>query len=197
MLALARRAHIHAVINEVLDRLHQPHLFGLSVHHGQENHAEAFLHLRVLEKLVQDDLRFGAAFQLDNNPHAVAPRLIANIGDIVNDFVIHQLRNAFHNLGFVNLVGNFPHDNGFASLVQVFNGGLGAHHKFAASVRVCGFNSAAAVDVSARRKVRAFYNFQDLFERCGWSIDQQNRSFHDFRKIMWRNIRGHAHSDSV
>ena len=64
--------HVHAVINEVLDGLHQPHFFGLSIHHRQENHAEAFLHLRVLEKLVQDDLRFGAAFQLDHHPHSVA-----------------------------------------------------------------------------------------------------------------------------
>ena len=92
----------------MLDRLYQPHLLGLAVHHRQENHAETFLHLRVLEKLVQDDLRFRAALQLHHNAHAVAARLIAHIGNIVNDLVIHQLRNALHDLGFVHLVGNFP-----------------------------------------------------------------------------------------
>ena len=38
--------HVNAVIDEMLDRLHQAHFLGLSVHHGQEDHAEAFLHLR-------------------------------------------------------------------------------------------------------------------------------------------------------
>ncbi len=36
--------HVDAVIDEVLDGLHQPHFLGLAVHHGQEDHAEALLH---------------------------------------------------------------------------------------------------------------------------------------------------------
>src|SRR5207244_10654002 len=45
--------HVHAVVNEILDRLHQPHLFRLAMSHSQEHHAELFLHLAVLKDLVE------------------------------------------------------------------------------------------------------------------------------------------------
>ena len=79
----------------------------LAVHHGQEDHGEAFLHLRVLVELVQDDLRFGAALQLDDDAHAVAIGFVANVGDVVDDFVVHQVGDALDELGFVDLVRNF------------------------------------------------------------------------------------------
>ncbi len=50
----------------------------LAVDHGQEDHGEALLHLRVLVELVEDDLRFGAALELDDDAHAVAIALVAN-----------------------------------------------------------------------------------------------------------------------
>src|SRR5207245_11703095 len=39
--------HVHAMIDEVLDGLDQPHLLGLCIPHGQQDHPEASLHLRV------------------------------------------------------------------------------------------------------------------------------------------------------
>jgi hypothetical protein len=124
-------------------------------------------------------------------------RLIAHVGDVVNDFVIHQLRNAFHDLRFVYLIGNFANDNRFATLVQVFNRCLGPHYKLATAMCVGGFNAAASINVSAGGEVRAFYDFQDLFQRRGWSVHQQNRGFHNFREVVWRNVCRHAHGDSV
>ena len=40
----ADRAYIDAMIDEVFDRLDQPHFLRLGVDDGQQNHAEAFLH---------------------------------------------------------------------------------------------------------------------------------------------------------
>jgi hypothetical protein len=175
----------------------QPHLFGLAVHHRQEDHAEPFLHLRVLEELVQDDLRFGAALQFDHDAHAIAARFVAHVGDIVNHLVIDQLRNAFHDLRFVHLVGNFPHDDRLAVLGHVFDCGLGAHHKLAAAVGVGSFNPAASVDVSAGREVRPFHDLENFFERRGRVVHQHNGRFHDFNQVVRRNVRRHAHGDSV
>ncbi len=189
--------HVHAVVDEVLERLHQPHLFRLAIHHGQENHAEAFLHLRVLEQLVQDDLRLGAALQLHHNAHAVAARFVAHVGDIVDDLVIYQLRNALHDLGFVHLVGNFPHDDRLASLVQVFNRGFGAHHKLAPAMRIGSFNPAAPVDVRSGGEVRAFHDLENFFERRGRSVHQCDGRFNDFREVVGRNVCRHAHGNAV
>ena len=63
--------HIDAVIDEVLDGLHQAHFLRLAIDHGQEDHAEAFLHRGMLEELVEHDLRLATTLQLDNNAHAV------------------------------------------------------------------------------------------------------------------------------
>ena len=76
--------HIDAMVDEVLDRLDQSHFLRLAVDHGEEDHAEALLHLGVLEELVEHDLRFGAALELDHNAHAFAVALVADVGDVVD-----------------------------------------------------------------------------------------------------------------
>ncbi len=53
--------YVYAMIDEMLDGLDQAHFFGLAIHHGQEDHAETFLHRGVLEQLVEHDLGFAAA----------------------------------------------------------------------------------------------------------------------------------------
>ena len=74
--------YIDAVIDEVLDGLHQAHFLGLVVHHRQQDHAEAFLHLGVLEELVEHELRLAVALELDDNAHAVAIAFVADIGNV-------------------------------------------------------------------------------------------------------------------
>ena len=106
------------MINKMLNRLDQPNFFGLSIHHSQKDHAETFLHRGVLEQLVQHDLRFGAALEFDHNAHAVAIAFIANVGNIVDDLVVDQLRDAFDQAGFVYLVGNFCDDDRLAVFVE-------------------------------------------------------------------------------
>src|SRR5207302_5718188 len=64
--------HIHPAIDELLDGINQSQLTRLAVDYGQQDHAEAFLHLRMLEQLVEHDLGLGSALQFDNDPHAVA-----------------------------------------------------------------------------------------------------------------------------
>ena len=71
--------YVHAMINEVLDGLDQSHFFGLSIHHRQQDHAEAFLHLRVLIKLVEHDLGLAAALQFNDNAPPVAIAFIADV----------------------------------------------------------------------------------------------------------------------
>ena len=54
-------------------------LLRLAVVDGEEDHGEAFLHLGVLEELVEDDLVLGAALEFDDDAHAVAVGLIADV----------------------------------------------------------------------------------------------------------------------
>ena len=95
---------IDAMVDEVFDRLDQPHFLGLSVDDGQQNHAEAFLHRGVLEELVEHDLRFGAALELDHDAHAVAIAFVANVGDVVDGLLIDQVGDALDQARLIHLV---------------------------------------------------------------------------------------------
>src|SRR5207244_3051597 len=96
--------HVHAVVNEIFDRLHQPHLFRLAMSHSQENHAEVFLHLGVLKELVENNLRLASAFQLDYDPHSIAIGFVANVGDVFDGLVVNQLGDALDTIS-VRLCG--------------------------------------------------------------------------------------------
>ncbi len=121
------------MINEMLDGLDQPHFLGLSIGHRQENHAEAFLHGGVLEELVEHDLRFGAALEFDHDAHAVAVALVADVGNVVDDFVVDQLRDALDQARLVYLIRNLGDDDRLAVFGEILNGGAGAHHETAAA----------------------------------------------------------------
>src|SRR5262249_40160601 len=153
-------------------------------HHGQKDHAEALLQLGMLEKLVQDDLRFRASLQLYDNAHAVPSRLVSRFGDIVDDLFIHQLGNALHDLGLVDLVGNLRDDDRFAPLGQVLNRSLGAHGEASAPRSIGCLDSAAPVDICAGGKVGSLDHLQNLYEQRGRIVDQHDRGFDNLGQIV-------------
>ena len=53
--------------------------------------AERRLHRRVLVELVEHDLRDRVALELDHDPHAVAVRLVAQVGDLGDLLVLDEL----------------------------------------------------------------------------------------------------------
>ena len=122
---------------------------------GQQDHAEGFLHLGVLEEIVEDELRFLAALQLDDDAHAFAGGFVAHVGDAFDLFGLHEFGDALDQLGFVDLVRDFGDDDIFAVLADLFDGGFGAHDEAAAAGLVGGFNAFATGDVRAGRKIRA------------------------------------------
>ena len=105
--------HIHPMIDEVADRVMQGEFPRLAIDHREKDHGKALLHLRVLVELVEDDLRFCAALEADDDAHSVAVALVAevifrNVGD---DFFVDQLGDALDQFGFVDLVGNLGDDD--------------------------------------------------------------------------------------
>ena len=169
----------------------------LGVDHGQEDHAERFLHRGVLEELVQHDLRFGAALQLDHDPHAVAVAFVADVGDVVDGLAVDQLGDALDQPRLVHLVGNLGDDDGVALFGQVLDGRLGAHQEAAAAVGVGVLDSLASVDEAAGREVRPLHQLENLFERGVRLIDQLNGGVDDLAQVVRRNVGRHAHGDTV
>src|ERR1019366_7696408 len=189
--------YVNAVIDEVLDGLHQAHFFGLAVDHGQKEHAEALLHRGVLEELVEHDLRFGTALQFDDDAHAVAVALVADIADVVNDLVVHQFGDAFDQLCLVDLIGNLGDDNRVLVLRQVLDGSFSAHHEAPAPGTISFGNSTASVDEASGREIRALHMFQQVGEGGVRVVHQRDTRIHNLRQIVRRNVGRHSNGDTV
>ncbi len=99
--------HFHAVVDEQLQHRNQAQLARLPVDDGQQDHAERFLHLRELVEVVQDDLRFFAALDLDHHAHAFAIGFVAHVGNAFDLFRLHQFGDALDQARFVHLVREF------------------------------------------------------------------------------------------
>ena len=62
------------------------------------------LQLRVLVEVVEDDLRHLAALQLDDDAHAVAIGLVAQVGDAFDRLLAHQIGDPLDQLRLVDLI---------------------------------------------------------------------------------------------
>ena len=151
----------------------------------------------MLVKLIQNDLWLGASFELDKNAHAIAIGFVAHVGDVVDDFVIHQLGDALDQCGFVDLIGNLGHDDPLPSLRQVLDCRLGAYGEAAAAIGIGLLDSAAAIDEAASGEIRAFDDLEKLFERGLRILHQSDRRIHDLSQVVRRNVGRHADGDSV
>src|SRR6516225_6052801 len=192
LIARTARDDVAAVLDKKPHEFKQAHLAGLAAHDRQQDHAERLLHLGVLEEIVQDELRFFAALQLDDNAHAIAVALVADVSNAFDLFVGDEFRDALDELGFVNLVRNFGDDNVFAILAGFFDCRLGAHGEAAAAGLVGLLDAFAAGDVAAGRKVRAG-NKLHCFLQCEFRLfDHRDRGVNHFAQVMGRDVGGHA-----
>ena len=189
--------HIDAVVDEQLQGVRQGERARLAMDDGQHDHAERLLELRMLVEIVQDHFRLLAALQLNDNPHAIAVGLIADVGDALDFLVLHEFSDALNDPRFVDLEGNLRDDDLHLFLGGALDGGLGAHGELAAARPVGIFDPALAVDVSAGGEVGAGNERQHLVNGSGRLVQQKDGGLDDFRQIVGRNLGGHPHGDSV
>ena len=116
---------------------------------------------------------------------------------VVDDLVVHQLRDALDQARLVDLIGNFGDDDGLAVFVESFDAGLGAHDEASAAVLVGIHDSAAAVNDSGSREIGALHEFQNFGELGVGIVHQGDGGIHDFSQVVGRNFRRHAHRDAV
>src|SRR5438876_2473465 len=195
----ARASHLHvaAVVDEEPDELQNPHLFRLSAGDRQHDHAEGFLHLRVLVEIVENELRFLAALQLHHDAHAVAVAFIAHVRNAVDLLVLRQFGDALDERGLVDLVWNFRDDDCFAVLAGVFVRGLRALRYTSHYGLVRRFDAFAPGNVTACRKVRPGHQLHHFFQSRFRLLNHQHRGVNNFAQVVRRNVRGHADGDAA
>ena len=192
--------YVDAVVDEGVDGLVEGKLLGLAVVDGQEDHGEAFLHLGVLVELVEDDFVLRAALEFDDDAHAVAVGLIADVGDVVDDFFVDELGDALDEVGLVDLVGDLGDDDGLASAGDLLEAALGAHHEAAATGLVGLGDVGAAVDEAAGGEVGTLDVLEGDFEvGAGFgllALEEGDGGVEGFGEVVRRDVGRHADGDA-
>ena len=77
----------------------------------QQRDAVAHLQLRVLVEVVQHDVGQLAALELDDDPHALAARLVAQVGDAFDLLVADELGDLLDQVLLVDLIRDLGDDD--------------------------------------------------------------------------------------
>ena len=127
----------------------------LAVYQCHHIDAEAVLQLGHFVELVEYYFGVFVALKLNHHAHAGFVGFIAQVGNAFQHFIAHQFADFFHHAGFVDLIGDFVNDDGFA--LAVFADGLdvgfAAHQHAAAAGAVAFAHAGEAVDGGAGGKV--------------------------------------------
>src|SRR5260221_4893811 len=163
MRALARLAeqehgapgdHLLAEGDEGGEDVAQAHQLRPAAVECQHVDAEAGLQRRMAEELVQHDVGRSVALQLDDDAHALAVALVAQVGDALDQLLAHAFGDALDHARLVDLIGNLGDDDGFALLAQLLDMSAAAHDHRAAAELVGGLDADATEDDAAGREVR-------------------------------------------
>ena len=121
-------------LDELLDDVEQRQHLRPAAGDRQHDDAERRLQLGVLVEVVEHDLRHLAAAQLDDDPHAVAIGLVAEIGDALDDLLAVQLGDLLEQPLLVDLVRDLGDDDrDLVALLAFLDRGPGAHRDGAAT----------------------------------------------------------------
>ena len=193
--------HVVAERDEALDEVEQPEDAGPPVDDREHDHAERGLQRRVLVQVVQDDFGDLPALELDDDPHAPAVGLVAQVADALDRLAAHQLGNLLDEAGLVELVGNLGDDDRLPlSLADVLDFGAAPHRQRPAAGLVGGVDARVPHDEPAGRKVRAADAGPQaaalLVPAVRAVLDGPHDAVDDLAQVVGRDVGGHADRDA-
>ena len=119
---IARAAHDHlaAVLDVEVDGVHHGERLGAVVMNRQHVHRKGSFHGGELVKLVHDHLRAGIPLQLDFNAGFLV-RKVPDAGNVRQNFILVQFRDAFLEGGAVHAERHFPDDEKVLAGIRYFH----------------------------------------------------------------------------
>src|SRR5262245_61068064 len=194
----APRNDFFAVLDEGLERFLEVEQLGLAIDNRQHVDAEGFLERGMFVELVEHDLRYGIALELDRDAHAFTVGFIARFsGDSFNLFFLVQQSNLLDQAGFVDHVGNFADDDLlFPRALDRFDKRLAAHLDDTLAFLIGLNDRFLAVDETTRWEIRSGDVAYKLFDGDVRIFYESHQSLDNLVQIVRRNIGGHAHRDT-
>ncbi len=187
-----------AVVEEVAEEVLQREDARLPVHDREEDDSERRLQRREREDLVQDDLRDGVALDVDDDAHSLAVGLVADRGDALEAFLVHEVRDELDEPRLVDLERDFRDDDRLAvALLVLLDPRLAAHLQDAASGPVGVHDSLAAEDDPARREVGARQDPEEPGQVGLRVVEEEDGRVARLGEVVRRDLRRHADRDPL
>ena len=179
------------------DHVAQGHQLGPAAVQRQHVDAKARLQRGVAVELVQHDVGHGIALQLDDDPHAVAVALVAQLGDAFDELVAHAFGDALDQLRLVDLIGDLGEDDRLAVLADLLDMRFCPQDHRAAAGLVGGVAAGPADDDPAGRKIRRRHVFHQFFDGDGTIVEIGAAGVDDLAEIVRRDVGRHADRDAL
>ena len=166
-----------------------------TVHQCEVDDIEIILQRRVLEKLIQHDLRIHIAAHLDDNADAFAVGFVAQRRDAVDRLFFDKIGDLGDETRLVDLIWDLSDNDAALAVGHFFNGGACAHSDSAATSHVGIAHTAEPHDDAACWEIRRFDDVAKLFIADRWIVDKRDDPIGDFAQIVRRHVRRHPDSD--
>ena len=184
---------LDVVVNHLTQRQRPRH----AVHEGDINDTEVRLELGVLVEVVEHDLRHRTVLEVDDDAHALAVGLIAQVRDAFDLLLVHGLGNLLLEKALVDLIRDLGHDEALTPVLVLLDVHLGAQRD-RATARLIGFlDAVGAHDDAACREVRAGEHLHELVGRDVGVVDHQADRIDGLLEVVGRHVCCHADSDAV
>ena len=159
------RDHIFAMFQEIIEHITKRQCPRGAVHQRDVDNAERRLQRREFVELVDDDVGFGALFEVHHNPHARAVGVILHVGDVRDPSFLHALGDVLDDRRLEHLIRNLRNDDLFSSAADLLGMQLPPDLHSASACAVAFANARSPADHSTGREVRAWNNFQQIVRR--------------------------------
>ena len=192
--------HILLMLQVQIQHLQKIQDLRLVIDQCQHDYAEGIFHLRMLQKMIQDNLRIYVLPELNDDPHALAVGFVPEIRDAINPLLFVKISDLLNEPCLVHEIGKLRHDDAVLSVRH----GLDICHRtdldLSASGAVGFRDSLSAEDHGSRRKIRSLYDLADIVQSrlpvLDPVVNDLVNSADNLPQIVGRNVGRHADGDS-
>ena len=195
----AAHDHLALMLDVVVDDRAQRKRARHVVHERHRVDAERRLHRGVLVELVQHHLRDHAALELDHDPHALAVRLVPQVGDLGDLLLAHEVGDLADQAAVAALLdheGQLGDDDRLLALIERLGVGPRPHAHPATTGLVGLADPGDTEDHAAGGKVRALHVLHQAGDGDVGIVDVGDRRVDRFAQVVRRDVGGHAHGDA-
>ena len=194
--ARSARNNLEAVVDVAAEEVFEIQDFRASAVDGEHDRAESRLELRMLVKMIENDLAHRVAFDVDDDSD-VGLRFVADVADAENNLLLDEFGHVLYHFGLVYAVGDLGYDDALAAVLLLLDLGGAADRKLTAAELVHGVDAVYAADLGACREVGTLDELHEIVDSAFVAVlNVVIDTVAELPEIMRRDVGRHADGDT-